>query len=224
MDNELHPKFGMMPLKEKVEKHSTSLDAFGMGHPKGSKLPPPHQQVVELESHLQLAIETASVAKLGRIWMHVMNEKSLKYPAISFSPLTPTVVTVAKDSLALTSCTHLAIKRGEFENMLIVDSLGSSFITKGVRSYRRAGRFFGFEPSLFHQPWRVELDIYEEPVAISFKELQQLLLEALINERFVWEQILELPGQFTYSQLLNRISSCTSNSSLVSSLYEAVRD
>jgi len=98
----------------------------------------------------------------------------LNFPVICFHRQFALLV---KDWGGLTTTTKAALKRGNFDNLLIVDSTGQAVRVKGARYLHSVGPFGGYNIFL-NQRIKVALEYNGAPFQMSLEEVKERIFRS----------------------------------------------
>jgi hypothetical protein len=136
----------------------------------------------------------------------------LAYPLLALSSRQG-VTEVYRDAEGLRTATSPALKRGWFDNLLLIDPEGQSYLVEGARTAGSAGPFWGL--SLMHsRRVRVALEI-RAAERLSLATVKEKLAEVMAAGRDYWDSIHGL------EDLERRIDDCATLSELIEILSEA---
>jgi hypothetical protein len=112
-----------------------------------------------------------------------MPATDLVFPVICFNQ---GIFEIMEDFDKLTTCNKLGLKRGWYNRLLIIDSLGKSIRVKSARKLHGVGRFWGYTVSL-NQRIKVELTYDGEPFQMTVEEVRKHV-RASLNTWDGWEE------------------------------------
>ena len=114
-----------------------------------------------------------------------MDATDLVFPVICFSQ---GIFEVMEDLGKLTTCNTLGLKRGWYDGLLIIDSLGKSVLVKSARKLHGVGRFWGYNIFL-NQRIKVELTYEGKPFQTTVEDVRKRVLDSLSTWEGWQEQI-----------------------------------
>jgi hypothetical protein len=101
-----------------------------------------------------------------------MTVNAIKFPVLRFSQ---NLVGVKRTEDDLTTCTKVALKKGFFNEMLVVEESGKAYKVNGARKLHGVGPFWGYNIFL-NQMIRVELLFQGNPFQITVDEVKKKVL------------------------------------------------
>ena len=101
-----------------------------------------------------------------------MTVNAIKFPVLRFSQ---NLVGVERTEDDLTTCTKVALKKGFFDEMLVVEESGKSYKVKGAKKLHGVGPFGGYNIFL-NQMIKVELLFEGNPFQINVDEVKRRVL------------------------------------------------
>ena len=110
-----------------------------------------------------------------------MKNNNLKYPIIAFSSSGLHIARTEEDILI---CSSLALKRGFYKSMNIVDSEGFLYKIEDAKKIKGHGIFGGYN-IFFNQKIIVELIIRDKPIECSVEEVKRKLNKEL--KKGIWD-------------------------------------
>ncbi len=101
-----------------------------------------------------------------------MISNTIKFPVLRFSQM---LVGVKNKEDDLTTCTKVALKKGFFDDMLIVEASGKAYKVTGAKKLHSVGPFGGYNVFL-NQKIKVELLFEGNPFQITADEVKRRVL------------------------------------------------
>lgn len=110
-------------------------------------------------------------------------EADIAFPVLNFS-YGEKHIEVVENSDNLETCSSVAMKKGYFEKLLIVDSKGKLFSVKDVKKRSYAGPFWGFS-LLYNRKLKVKLDL-AEPVQLTLDDFKDRVCNVIDSDANFW--------------------------------------
>ena len=101
-----------------------------------------------------------------------MTVSAIKFPVLRFSQ---NLVGVQRAEDDLTTCTKVALKKGFFNEMLVLEESGKAYKVKGAKKLHGVGPFWGYNIFL-NQMIKVELLFEGNPFQITVDEVKKRVL------------------------------------------------
>lgn len=101
-----------------------------------------------------------------------MTVSAIKFPVLRFSQ---NLVGVQRAEDELTTCTKVALKKGFFNEMLVLEESGKAYKVKGAKKLHGVGPFWGYNIFL-NQMIKVELLFEGNPFQITVDEVKKRVL------------------------------------------------
>jgi len=108
----------------------------------------------------------------------------VQYPALCFSQGT---IVAANSYEELTACSTVALRRGWFRDLLLVDCAGHGYDIAGARRRGYVGPFWGFR--LFRRMIRVKPKVASGPFDVSLGALKDRIVEVVEDDEASWAEI-----------------------------------
>lgn len=134
----------------------------------------------------------------------------MTFPVLRFSG---GMVFPALTQSELLTCTKVALKKGFFHGLEVIDSSGKLFTIRSARKLCGVGPFWGFNIFL-NQRIRVELDFKSGPKQLTIEEVRSKIIKVLNGPQ-------EWNSRGDYTELITFIEEATSVSEMVSILANA---